>query len=64
MTKVFTVTVKVSNCDNCPYAETNGNGNSICSESEGGEVTSMQQRQQNYKILTESCPNWEEAKNE
>jgi hypothetical protein len=54
--KHFTVIMKVTNCGNCPYSDTDGNENSICTMSEGDSVTSRKIRNENWEKITDSCP--------
>ena len=66
--KTFTVTSHVTCCGDCPYRESNRDGDSYCSASEGGGITQAITQwyiaRQNREALTPTCPMWDEAKEE
>lgn len=57
--KHFKVVMYVTNCENCPYSDMDGNENYICTVSEADSITSRQIRNANRIEITESCPNFE-----
>ncbi len=57
----FTITLTVTNCGNCPFADTDGRENQICTESEGDWIEGRNLRRQNAEQITDSCPYFNET---
>ena len=60
--KHFTVTVNVVNCGNCPYHHHSAYGDVFCTEADGGYHDSVKVIRQNSSTITESCPFFNQLK--